>query len=312
MKHLLTLRHSTYLLGFMALPCMVLFATACEAVIDVETLPDPPRLVVDGLMRVDTTKEFIDVRIKVTETNDFFSENTVTDLERIVILPGIVDSIALSGVSFGRSRVLTESEPGTGVYTPNVVPFASDERLRTAGLTPESVFLLILEHKGRRYAAQTRYVPTVPIDRLEQGEATLFDEDDTELKISLTDIPEEENYYIFDFGGGEFLALDDEFINGQEFEFSYFPERDLIPGETITVSILGADQELFNYIDLLVEQTENDGGVFETPAATVRGNIFDITGLDNVNIFDNVNRPNEFALGYFGFVQEFKDSLIIK
>ncbi|MBO6534558.1 MAG: hypothetical protein JJ967_16130 [Muricauda sp.] len=45
--------------------------------------------------------------------------------------------------------------------------------------------------------------------------------------------------------------------------------------------------------------------------ATVRGNVFDITGLDNVTILDNVERPNDYALGYFGVVQEFSRELTI-
>ncbi|MEM1339214.1 MAG: DUF4249 family protein [Bacteroidota bacterium] len=296
----------------LALSTAIVLFTACEDVIEVETQPEPPRLVVNGLIRVDETQEFIDVRIQVTETTDFFSENTVTELERAVILPGIVNTDLNAGAEFGRASVLVESEPGSGIYIPNVVPGDTDDRLRTTGLSSESVFLLIIDHKGRRYAAQTQYIPTVPIENLEQGDETLFDEDDTEIQITITDVPEAENYYVFDFGEGDFLALDDQFIDGQQFEFSYFVERDLDPGEELEVSILGADQELFNYIDLLVEQTENDGGVFETPAATVRGNVFDITGLDNINIFDNVERPEEFALGYFAVVQEFKQTIIIE
>lgn len=297
---------------FILLGLTIFLLPSCEDVIDVETQPESPRLVVNGLVRVDETQEFIDVRIQVTETDDFFNENTVTELERAVILPGIVDPEALAGVSFGRTRVLTESELGSGIYTPSFIPGSIDDRLRTSGLSPQSVFLLIIEHKGRRYAAQTQYAPSVPIQKLEQGNETLFNNDDIEIKITITDVPDLENYYVFDFGKGEFLALNDQFIDGQEFEFSYFPERNLETGDELEVSILGADQEFFNYMDLLVEQTENDGGVFETPAATVRGNVFDITGLDNINIFDNVERPDDFALGYFAVVQEFKETIIVE
>ncbi len=296
----------------LTLSIAILLFTACEDVIDVETQPEPPRLVVNGLVRVDESQEFVGVRIQVTETSDFFSENTVTELERAIILPGVVNTDLNAGVEFGRASVLVESEPGSGIYIPNVVPGDTDDRFRTQGLTPETVFLLIIDHKGRRYAAQTQYVPTVSIENLAQGDETLFDEDDTEIQITITDVLDAEDYYVFDFGEGEFLALDDQFIDGQQFEFSYFVERDLEPGEELEVSILGADQEFFNYIDLLVEQTENDGGVFETPAATVRGNVFDITGLDNINIFDNVERPNDFALGFFAVVQEFKQTIIIE
>ena len=291
---------------------IILILFACEDVIDVETQPEAPRLVVNGLIRVDETQEFIDVRIKATETNDFFNENTVSSLESAVILPGVDNTELNAGVEFGRASVLVESEPGSGVYVPDVVPGDVDNRLRTIGLSSEIVFLLILEHNGRRYASQTSYVPTVPIQNLEQGNETLFDEDDTEIKITFTDVPDEDNYYVFDFGEGNFVALDDQFIDGQEFEFSYFVERDLKPGEEFEVSILGADQQFFNYIDLLVEQTENDGGIFETPVATVRGNILDVTGLDNIEIFDNVGRPESFALGYFAVVEEQKRTITIQ
>ena len=62
----------------------------------------------------------------------------------------------------------------------------------------------------------------------------------------------------------------------------------------------------------MVEQTQDDGGIFETPAATGRGNVFDVTGLDNDILFDNVNRPNDFPLGYFAVVQEFKETIIVE
>ena len=72
------------------------------------------------------------------------------------------------------------------------------------------------------------------------------------------------------------------------------------------------DQQFFNYMDLLVEQTEDTGGIFETPSGTVRGNMFDVTGLDNIEIFDNAGRPESFPLGYFAVVQEFKQTLIVE
>ncbi|WP_420322852.1 DUF4249 family protein [Flagellimonas sp.] len=283
----------------------------CEDVIDVEVPTTNPRLIVNGLLRVDESLEFVPVEIKVTETNNFFEETPVTQLESALIIygqpnpdaPELLDNLATSS--------LAESAPGSGIYIPDPT-FDADQRIRTTSLLPNTVFILIIEHKGRRYAARTPYSKTVPLDNLVQGDETLFDEDDTEIKISFTDIQDQEDYYVFDFGFGEFLAFDDQFIDGQQFEFSYFYQKDLEPGQEVEISIMGADQQFFNYMDLLVEQTQNDGGVFETPAATVRGNVFDITGLDNTLIFDNVNRPEDFPLGYFAVVEEFKQSLIIE
>ena len=284
---------------------------SCEDVIDVDLPETETRLVVNGLLRVDFGEQFVPVEIRVTESSSFFEENQVTTLEDALIIYGVPDPNAPEIIVNQQVSNLAESAPGTGIYIPDPT-FDEDQRIPTAAIAPGTVFILIIEHEGRLYDARTPFSPSVPIDNIEQGTETLFDEDDTEIVLTITDLPEVENYYVFEFGQGEFLALDDQFIDGQEFEFSFFPERDLFPGDVLPVSILGADQQFFNYVDLLVEQTENDGGVFETPAATVRGNIFDVTGLDNTLLFDNVNRPDAFPLGYFAVVQEFTETLTIE
>jgi hypothetical protein len=286
-----------------------LIFTSCEDVVDVDLPETEPRLIVDGLLRVDKSQEFIDVRIAMRETSNFFEDNPPTQVESAVIAYGIpnefgeFDSLAFSS--------LAEEEPGTGIYVPDP-NFSSDQRIRTQSAEPGTVFILQISHRDKSYFARTEYAPTVPIDNLEQGDDILFNEDETEVIVTLTDNPDHTNFYVFDFGFGNFQALDDRFFMGQQFAFSYFYDNELEPGQQIRVSILGADQDFHNYIDLLVEQTMNNGGVFETPVATVRGNVFDITGLDNIDIFDNVERPNDYALGYFAVVQEFSRNLTIQ
>ena len=59
----------------------ILFSS-CEDVIEVDVPIDEPRLVLDALIRVDTTQEFVDVKIKVTKTNAFFDNvEVVSDLQ---------------------------------------------------------------------------------------------------------------------------------------------------------------------------------------------------------------------------------------
>ncbi|KPM33708.1 Hypothetical protein I595_614 [Croceitalea dokdonensis DOKDO 023] len=294
-----------------ALPVVLPFSS-CEDVIEVNLLEPETRLVVNGIVRVDMAEEFVDVQIRVKESSIFFEENTITQLESAVILIGQANEEDPFDLNFGTS-VLVETNPGSGIYVPSYIPGTdTDDRIRTEFLNENTEFFLVIEHKGNRYAAQTLFSPTVPIDGITQGNETLFNQEETEVVVTFTDIPEQENYYVFDFGFGNFLEVNDEFTDGQQFTFSYFYDERLQPGTRLEISILGADQQFFNYIDLLLEQTENNGGVFQTPAATVRGNIFDVTGLDNVNIFDNVQRPNDFALGYFAVVQEFKQTIIIE
>ena len=289
-------------LGFLTL-------CSCEDVIDVDLPNEEPRLIVDGLLRVDKSQEFIDVEITMKETSDFFEDNQPTQVESAVIAYGTPNEFGeLDSLGFSS---LAEREPGSGIYVPDP-NFSSDQRIRTAAAEPGVVFILQVTHNDRNYFARTEYVPTVPLDDLEQGDNTLFDEDETEMIVTFTDIPDQNDYYVFDFGFGEFLALDDQFFQDQQFKFSYFYQTNLDPGDQVTVSILGATQEFYNYMDLLVEQTQNDGGVFETPISTARGNVFDVTDLDNIDVFDNVGQPELFALGYFAVVQEFRQTITIQ
>lgn len=282
--------------------------TSCEDVIDVNLPEVETRLVVDGLLRVDKSEEFVDVRITMRETSVFFDENQPTQVENAVINYGVLnDSGLFESLSFSH---LVEEAPGTGVYVPDP-NFSSDQRIRTASAEPGVVFVLQVTHKGKRYFAQTEYAPTVPIDNLEQGNDTFIDDEETEVIVTFTDDGDNDNFYVFDFMYGEFLTVEDEFFQGQQFEFSYFYDDKVMAGQDVTISILGADEDFYNYMDLVLEQTQNNGGIFQTPVATVRGNVFDVTGLDNITVLDNVERPNDYALGYFAVVQEFSRTLTI-
>ena len=284
--------------------CAILFFS-CEDTIEVDLPEVETRLIVDGLVRVDKSQDLVDVKIKLRESSNFFEENQPTQAESVLIYYGKPTSGGLfEDISFST---LVEKDLGNGIYVPNL----EQDQIRTAFVEPGVVFILQITHQGKRYYAQTEYAPTVPIDNLEQGTDTFLDEEETEIIVTFTDNGDEDNFYLFDFMNSEFLVVEDEFFQGQQFSFSYFYDDEITTGETVTVSILGATEEFYNYMDLVLEQTENNGGVFQTPVATVRGNVFDITGLDNINLFDNVERPNDYALGYFAMVQEYTATLTI-
>ncbi len=283
--------------------------SSCEDVVDIETPSEPPRLIVNGILNVDENEQFIPIEIRVSRTDGFFGETTVVALESIVIITEFFDEFGL--VSATGVSNLTELDEGSGIYVPDP-SFTTDQRIPTEVLELNPLFTLIINYDGRRYAAQSRYIPAVPIDQVLQGTETLLDDDATEIVVSFTDDETRDNFYVFDFGLGAFSVTEDQFYQGESFSFSYFYDRELTPGDEITIQILGADQGFYNYINLLIEQTENNLGVFETPRATARGNVFDITGLDNIEIVDNLGRPQDFPLGYFAIVETFQRSLTIE
>jgi hypothetical protein len=277
---------------------------ACEKSIEVSVPEEPPRLVVEALIRVDTSEAYLPIAVKLSETAPFFGEiQPVTDVEEMVILIQVFDE---DGVSSGTgTSVLGPSNTEEGVYVPVVIPGDVDERIPMSLIESDVLYTLVITWRGRRYAAQTRYVAAVPIEEARFGVNTLIDEDKKEVIVRIQDPPEFGNYYVFDFGEGEFIPSEDIFYNGQSFEFSYFLDRTLPEGSDLEVGILGADQVLHNYILLLAEQSGVLENPFQVPVATVRGNVFDVTELDNVDTFDNAGEPEVFPLGFFAIVQEF-------
>ena len=284
--------------------------TACEDVIEVEVPSEDPRLVVEGLLRVDTSQTYIPVEIRLSQTAAFFEEiRPVTDVEEIAIIYQKLEDGIPTGDTFVSS--LTQVDPGSGIYVPDP-SFDTDQRIPTAILQDPYLFVLVIQWRGRRYAAQTEYVSSVPIDALRIGDGSLFGEEETELIVRFTDDPDLENFYVFDFGFNNYLTTLDIFYNGQEFEFSYFYDQEFEPGTVLEIGLLGADRTFFNYMDLLIEQSGGQQGPFQTPVATVRGNVFDVTGLDNIEDVDNTGQPDVFPLGYFAIVQEFTSRITIE
>ena len=281
---------------------------ACEDVIDVEVPTEEPRLVVDALIRVDIDEQFIPVEVKLSLSSDFFNNNTPTSAESVVIQYEEYEGNRVIDTRFSN---LAELVPGSGIYTPDP-NFDSDQRIPTNILDRNWVFNLLINHEGRRYLATTKYVPAVPIDSVIQGDGTLFNDDETEVIITFTDDPDRDSFYLFDLSLSEFLVTEDKFYKGQQFSFSYFYDQIFEPDTEIEIRLMGVDQTFFNYMDLLIEQTTNDAGIFSTPVATVRGNVFDITDIDNIDLLDNVAQPDVFPLGYFAMVQEYKQTLIIQ
>lgn len=272
----------------------ILLLASCEDVIDVDLPENEPRLVIDALIRVDTTQPTTLVQVKVSETSAFFDATPPANLQQITM-----SNLDNPG---GDNQVLNEESPGSGIYSE---VFPTEELIRDR-------WFLQIDFEDRFFVAEAKMQFAVPIDNLEIGDEILFDEEDTELIVTFTDNGDREDFYLFDFFNGDFLPSEDTFYNGQEFTFSYFFDEGVETGSVLPVSIMGVDEEFYNYMNLLLEQSEGGFGPFQTPSITVRGNFINATNIDNQNNFDNVNDPNNYALGYFAIVQEFTEEIVVE
>ena len=253
---------------------------ACEDVIEVDVPKDTTRLSIDALIRLNTDSQTTRLQVRANETTSFFEE----------IGPALLNRIQIVVTSTNTIIDLVEEPLGSGIY---VADWSTEELI-------EGELLLTLDYNNEQYEARNTFVPTVPFDALRQGEGTLFSGDETEIIVSYTDDPDRIDFYLFDFDFNEFLVSEDTFYQGQAFEFSYFYEDGLKPGKELTISIMGVNEGFYNYMNQLIVQSGGDQGPFQTPAATVKGNII------------NTTAPNNFALGYFAISQEFIDTIIIE
>jgi len=263
------------------------FLISCEDVIEVETPTDRPRLNIDALIKVQDNSENTTINITAKLTSSFFESSSIPEIDSMTLTNSDI------ATSEDRTISLIEQPAGSGRYTSTV----------TNSFLTSGVLILDIDYDNQQYTAETRFVPSVPISKLAQGTDTVFSDDEKEVIIAFNDIPDQENFYILDLDFNEYLATEDEFYPGQKFEFSYFYDDNVSLGREITVNLLGADKNFYDYMTQVIVQAGGDQGPFQTPAGTVKGNII---------VKNSTEDTTDFVLGYFAIVQQYTRTIILE
>ena len=251
---------------------------ACEEVIELDLNTAPPRLAIDARLKMNPNEQFIQ-RVKLSLTGGFYDENTTVVTTATVELLDITNSTTYTFV---------HNADTPGHYLLDFTPSLDIE------------YKLIIHYDNEVYESSVeQLMPTVPIDSLVQGNETLFQGDEKEVLVTITDDGTRDDFYIFDFGFNLFLATKDEFYQGNPFTFSYFYDE-LEAGDTAEISIYGADEAYFNFMTAIIEQTEDGGSPFKTTPSTVRGNMY------------NTTNPNHYPMGYFSIGETYSASLLLE
>ena len=113
-----------------------------------------------------------------------------------------------------------------------------------------------------------------------------------QIKALFDDPANAENYYLYRYQFSknlkpEYSVDDDLYFQGNTF-FSLVLEEDTKPGETVEITHYGISKSYYNYMTILLSVSgSSGGGPFQSPPATVKGNIKNQTDFDN------------YPLGYF-------------
>lgn len=260
---------------YISLIFIALFTFGCEKVVDLDLDTAPPKLVVDASIQWVKGTSGNEQKIKLTTTAPYYDNN----------VPAV--SGATVFITNSTNVVFDFLETGnTGEYLCNDFQPVIGE-----------TYTLTVVYNGQTFTATETLTEVPDIEALiEQNNEGGFTGDEIEIKFFYQDNGAEDNFYMIGIKTDykpfpEYGVLEDRFFQGN-LMFGLYSNEDLKPGDLINIKLYGISQQYYNYMNVLLAVAGgNGGGPFQSPPATVRGNV--------VNQADE----NNFALGYFNLSQ---------
>lgn len=254
------------------LPVLFLFFfSSCEKVVDVDVPTTTPKLIIDAAFEVffDENPVTTNTVVKLRLSADYFETSIPKVTNATVFLTNLSNNAVIN----------FEDSNADGDYEP-VNSFLPEE---------DVIYELTVIYENETYKGTATRIKSTPFASVTQGDETLFSGNETELKIAFKDDINAENYYLFDLTNNIFLAIEDRFFNGADYNFSYFyDEDDLKVPTAVKIKMSGITKEYFTYFRVLIDQSgQNAGGPFETVPSSLLGNMINTTNETN------------FPLGYF-------------
>jgi len=218
------------------------------------------------------------------------------------------ESTVSSEVTGAKVRVINNSDKSEVVFVDQNNGFYT-----TTSFIPilHQSYTLEVIYKNEVYLATEKLIPVTNITEITQSTENGFDNEAIEINITFLDPEDEENYYLTKFHDRNdlFPTLSDEsdeFTNGNEMTLTYEKtkhennkEDELQPGGIVDIHLHGISQQYYNYIRLLISQSE-DGGLFAATPAEIKGNCINKTNKDN------------YAFGYFRLTEVDKKVYIVE
>ncbi len=268
---------------------MTIFFSSCEDVIDVDVPSQEPRLVVEADINWVKGTSGNNQEIMLSLSTDYFSEET--------FVPALGADVNIINLSNNSTTNFIDNN--NGIYS-------------TTSFLPEIgvQYRLEISYNNKHFTAEETFMPVTPVKKITQSTSGGFDDNLIEVNVFFDDPPLEENYYLINFQDSEvllpfFSVVKDEFFNGNEMSIFYENDREeddsdgLNPGDEIGIELIGISKQYYNYMSLLLSQTEGQGP-FESTPAPLNGNC--------INIEDS-NKP---AFGYFRLTEVDEATYIVQ
>jgi len=245
--------------------------TSCEKVIDVNLNTAAPRLVIDAALKWEKGTNGSTQKIILTTTTGYFDQN----------IPKVSGATVFVTNSNEAIFDFFEAIPNSGEYIcTNFIPALNQ------------TYTLTVIQNGTTYTSTEKLIPVAEIDKIEQKDDGGFGGGNIEIKFFYTDNGLTNDFYLSrvklsSYIIPQFGVSNDEFYQGNQISDIYSNE-DIKSGDEIEYTLSGITEGYFKYMQVLLSIAGSaGGGPFQSPPATVRGNIINTTEIEN------------YALGYF-------------
>lgn len=267
----------------------------CERVVDVDVVEGPRRLVVEARLERVLDNVSGTQSIRLSTTGSYFSN----------ALPPAARGAAVRVTdNLGNASTFAESSTTPGTYVTGALTI---ERGRT--------YTLRIDWEGQRFEGKEQTMTVTPIDSLYfdvPKPGRFSGEGGVRATIDTRDPAGEKNFYLWDqfIDGQRLLGPDSSFkqriiapddaVDGKPVKgFQPYEGIDIPAGSSVLVRQLGISEATYRYYFALSDQVAADGSIFSVPAASVRGNVA------------NISNPRQPALGYF-YVSEVSEARAVR
>ena len=259
---------------------LILIFSSCTDVIEVDVPTEEPRLVIEASIDWDKETSGNNQTITLSMSTPYFNSNGNE--------PVTGASVKIINDTDGSEFIF--SDESNGNYTTNsFVPVLNNE------------YTLVVVNEGETYIAQETLTPVVDILDVYQT-TDKFDPDALEVNFDFLDPEDEVNFHLIKIQEQADLLptlfdFKDEFVNGNL--ITLFNEREknedinqeeYAPGDVVDIQFYGISKRYYDYIKILINQSES-GGPFDTTPVALRGNC------------TNETNPDLYAYGYFRVTQ---------
>lgn len=251
-----------------------IFFTACTDVISVEVPFEGSRLIIEASLDWEKGTLGNEQTIKLSLSSAYFDETNINN-------GATGASVQVTNRDDGSVFVFTDTN-NTGEYiTTDFVPLVNN------------TYTLEVIYEGETYIGEETLLPLTGIKNIEQTLIGGIDPEVIDLQISFDDPVDEENYYLLIYyeHGDLFPFLDDtsdEFRNGNTITDVFEKREDedinqepLESGDLVDIELLAISKSYFEYINLLIAQTQTGNNPFSAVPVTLKGNCINITNPEN-------------------------------